>query len=347
MSQESLKFSIIVPVYNVERYLRKCLDSLLRQGLKNYEIILINDGSTDDSEAICKEYVDNNSCFKLINQTNQGVCVARNNGIKHAKGDWIVLVDSDDYLLDNGLCTAFSAVDNKQCYDVIQYKSSYDFWPKQTLTLDVTFKGSGHELIKRSGFVSFCWLCFYRREFLLKHSIQFNSNYIAGEDQLFVVNVYLHNPRIVLVSTDIYRYVVHEDSVTTKRDVHHTRRCVKDYLSSYSDILSLAQKLSGNDKEVIEACRKALNSKKMFGFSRILSSRYDYKNFIKVRKFAQEIGFYPILANSEGMKFRMMSYIMNLIIQHYFVYKLASFFFNSIIVYYILPRLRKKLRNGK
>lgn len=66
MSQESLKFSIIVPVYNVERYLRKCLDSLLRQGLKDYEIILINDGSTDDSEAICKEYVDNNSCFKLI-----------------------------------------------------------------------------------------------------------------------------------------------------------------------------------------------------------------------------------------------------------------------------------------
>ena len=81
MKIETPKFSIIVPVYNVEKYLRKCIESLLRQGIDNVEILLVNDGSTDSSSEICQEYIDNYSNIKLLHQDNQGVCAARNNGI--------------------------------------------------------------------------------------------------------------------------------------------------------------------------------------------------------------------------------------------------------------------------
>ena len=131
MKIETPEFSIIVPVYNVEKYLRKCIESLLRQGIDNVEILLVNDGSTDSSSEICQEYVDKYSNIKLLYQDNQGVCAARNNGIVHATGEWIVLVDADDYLLDNGLKAAFEAVCTPDSFDVIQYGSSYDFWPKR------------------------------------------------------------------------------------------------------------------------------------------------------------------------------------------------------------------------
>ena len=344
----NIKFSIVVPVYNAEGFLRQCLNSLLRQDLDNYEILLVNDGSTDSSLSICQEYANENSNIKVLSQTNQGVCAARNNGLEHAMGEWVILVDSDDYLLDNGLYTAFSAVEKQEDYDIIQYKSSYDFWPKNILTSEVTFNGEGLELVRQSGFVSFCWLCFYRRDFLNKNHIHFNNKYIVGEDQLFVANVFLHNPRTAVVSTDLYRYIVHENSATTKRDVKYTRRCVEDYLSSFNDILSIAKNVETDDRDsVVQACYKALNSKKMFGFSRMLSSQYDYGYFKKISLQAQEIDFYPVFPNGNGIKEKVMTWIINLAIKHYLVYKPVSWFFNNIIVNFILPRLRTNIKNGK
>jgi len=105
---ETPKVSIVVPIYNAEQYLQKCIDSLLRQGLKDYELLLVNDGSTDSSLSICQSYADQYDHIKILNQINSGVCAARNFGIQSASGEWIVLVDSDDYLLDNGLATVIS-----------------------------------------------------------------------------------------------------------------------------------------------------------------------------------------------------------------------------------------------
>ncbi len=341
------QFSIIVPFYNASEYIEKCIHSLLRQGLDDYEILLVNDGSTDKSSEICQKLKADHPCLQLISQSNQGVCAARNNGMAHAKGEWIVFVDADDYLLENGLRTAFDAAGNEDECDVIQYKSSYDFWPKRDLTSEILFKGSGHEFLRESGFVSFCWLCFYRRDFLQKNNIRFDNKYIVGEDQLFVANVFLHNPRTVAVSTDLYRYVVHENSATTKRDVMHTRRCVEDYLSSYYDIWNKTEQLTNSgEANVVQSCHKALNAKKMFGFSRMLSSKYGYREFNTVSERAKVCHFLPVLPNDDGIKAKMTAYMMNLAIQNFLVYKLCSWIFRSIISGFILPRLRTNLKNG-
>ena len=96
-----MKISIIVPVYNVEAYLKECIDSLLNQEYDDYEIIIIDDGSTDQSNSICKKYVNNNSNIKLFVKENSGLSDARNYGIERAKGDYIIFVDSDDYIEKN------------------------------------------------------------------------------------------------------------------------------------------------------------------------------------------------------------------------------------------------------
>ena len=89
--------SIIVPVYNTEKYLSKCLDSIVNQTYKNLEIILINDGSTDNSKAICEDFAKKDKRIQVINKENSGVSVSRNKGLSLAKGNYIAFIDADDY----------------------------------------------------------------------------------------------------------------------------------------------------------------------------------------------------------------------------------------------------------
>ena len=91
------KYSIIIPVYNTEAYLKKCLDSIINQTYKDFEIIVVNDGTKDNSQDIIDMYVDKYECVKSIVQENQGLSVARNNGIKKARGKYFLVLDSDDY----------------------------------------------------------------------------------------------------------------------------------------------------------------------------------------------------------------------------------------------------------
>lgn len=96
-----MKVSIIVPVYNVETYLNECVESLLSQNIDDYEILLIDDGSTDSSSEICDEYSNNNEIVKAFHKDNGGLSSARNYGLERAQGDWVIFVDSDDYWMTN------------------------------------------------------------------------------------------------------------------------------------------------------------------------------------------------------------------------------------------------------
>ena len=98
-----MKYSIIIPVYNAEGTLRRCLDSLVGQQFSNYELLLINDGSTDGSDAICREYASTYSCVRYFAKENGGVSSARNLGLEQAEGEYILFADSDDYVSEDYL----------------------------------------------------------------------------------------------------------------------------------------------------------------------------------------------------------------------------------------------------
>lgn len=102
--------SIIVPIYNADCYLRQCLDCIINQSYKNFEVLLINDGSVDDSAIICKEYVETDSRIHYFEKENGGVSSARNLGLKNVKGNYITFVDSDDWVEENYLEVLYNAL---------------------------------------------------------------------------------------------------------------------------------------------------------------------------------------------------------------------------------------------
>lgn len=107
--------SVIVPVYNTGKYLKKCLDSILRQTYENIEIVIVNDGSTDNSEEICKEYLKYNERIVLVSQENKGLASARNKGIAASRGTFLGFVDSDDYIAESMYMTLYDLIDNTNC----------------------------------------------------------------------------------------------------------------------------------------------------------------------------------------------------------------------------------------
>lgn len=141
--------SVIVPVYNVERYLEECLNSIQHQSYTNIEVILVNDGSTDHSKRICERYCEEDSRFHLLNQENQGQSVARNVGVATSRGEFIAFVDSDDIILANYLETLMQHMGED--VDIVESKftvNKNEFLAKNFKEIEILFEGNSEEAVK-------------------------------------------------------------------------------------------------------------------------------------------------------------------------------------------------------
>ena len=141
--------SVIVPIYNVERYLDECLNSIQNQSYKDIEVILVNDGSTDSSKTICERYCEEDSRFHLINQINQGQSVARNVGVTASKGEYIAFVDSDDIIKTNYLEKLMQYMTEE--VDIVESNftvSKNDFLIENSKETTILFEGNSQEAVK-------------------------------------------------------------------------------------------------------------------------------------------------------------------------------------------------------
>ena len=141
--------SVVVPVYNVETYLVECLDSIQNQTYTDFEVILVNDGSTDGSQAICERYCKENRRFHLLNQENQGLSAARNTGVAASRGEFIVFVDSDDMILANYLETLIHYM--REDVDIVESQftvSNEEFLAKSFKEPSILFEGNSQEAVK-------------------------------------------------------------------------------------------------------------------------------------------------------------------------------------------------------
>lgn len=207
-----IKLSVIVPVYNVEKFLPRCLDSLLRQGMNvgEYEIICVNDGSPDNCEAILAEYeLKYPDIFKVITQENLGLGGARNTGTAQAQGEYVTYLDSDDYLIDN----AYNYLLTHFCQDkpdVLCYDNRY-IWTDGKKVCDrdaqpdgeITFDGDGVDAYNRWS-LAFVWSKFYKRSFLEHYHIK--SQIVTCQDEIFNFDVFRHHPHIRIVNSNVCRY---------------------------------------------------------------------------------------------------------------------------------------------
>ena len=204
------KVSVIVPVYNVEPYLRRCLDSLVNQTLKDIEIICINDCSSDNSLAILKEYAERDERINIIDfKENQGVSVARNAGIEIAKGEYIGLVDSDDYV---DLDFYEKLHEKAKETDADMVKASL-----KKKTVDRIKEYSYLASIKKSKYYNelYHWCYIYRLNFLKKNQINYPKGIRFSEDAVFLVKSLFYSNKIEIVDNVFYHYILREYGAAT------------------------------------------------------------------------------------------------------------------------------------
>lgn len=229
------KISIIVPVYNVEKYLSECLDSILNQLYKNIEIILINDGSKDNSGSICDEYAKKDKRIKVIHKENEGVSIARNVGVKNASGDYIAFVDSDD-TIDKKIYTNMIKVINETNSDLVmcRYKRVFNngtseieeeplregiYDEKQIfneLILDMI--GNDFSNMSKPLIMGSTCRCLYRKEIIDTYNIKFPVIKIA-EDMLFHLYYLASCNKVYVINEALYNYR-YNDLSATKNYIH-------------------------------------------------------------------------------------------------------------------------------
>lgn len=212
------KISIVVPIYNVEMYIEKCIDSLINQTYTNIEIILVDDGSTDNSYSICQKYADIDSRIKLIHKENGGLSDARNVGIENATGNFITFVDSDDWLNYN-FCEIMMKEINTTKADIVMgnlinvYNNDYLFedctdYSKKVYT-NIEALESFEDTINVVAVAK-----------LYKIELFNNLRYKVGkihEDEFMFHRIFFEAKKIVVLDTNIYAYRQREDSITTSK----------------------------------------------------------------------------------------------------------------------------------
>ena len=200
--------SFIIPVYNTEKYIGECLDSLLAQNIskQEYEIICVNDGSTDGSLAILRNYEAQHQNVRVVDQPNGGVCVARNNGLDAAKGEYIWFIDADDLLLSNCLGDIYSSIITKK-YDRIIVGNKI-FETVDDLKTDKYPTNSSWK-------DSVVWRSIFRKSFLVNNELRFYPGLVFGEDALFVFECFRKSPVVLELDLPIYFHRIVMGSAST------------------------------------------------------------------------------------------------------------------------------------
>ena len=182
-------FSIVLPIYNVEKYLAECLKSIEKQSYSSFEVLCINDGSTDNSLEIASKFSLKDKRFKLFNQKNSGVSVARNRGIKEANGKYILFVDSDDWIEQDTLKKIHEDI---QAHDSDIVVFGGDTFPRtkwiddKLNTKNIIYKDNAiHALLQENGSIPFMCNKAYSKELLEKSDCKFSEELSLGEDQAF------------------------------------------------------------------------------------------------------------------------------------------------------------------
>ena len=220
-----MKLSIVIPVYNVEKYLRQCLDSVLAQTFSDYEVICVNDGSTDGSGRILKEYASGHSVVKVVEQKNGGLSAARNAGLKKAEGEYVLFLDSDDWLEKDALQTLADATDGQDmiCFNGRRFFEDQDRYEAADKLIPVE-EMSGWDYYNKFSLQhrNFAFVCvvlrLYRREFMLENSLLFAEG-IYHEDNRFTPLACYHAGKVRVIDNVLYDYRIRSSSITTTRNI--------------------------------------------------------------------------------------------------------------------------------
>lgn len=258
------KLSIIVPVYNVEKYLPKCLESLIEQTLKDIEIICVNDGSMDNSLAILKEFASKDSRIRIIDNQHQGVAKTRNTGIEQSTGEYIGFVDSDDYIdidfFEKLYNSATKSNSDIAIASILKHKNFFNIYnakyTKEEIAITIQDKIKLCE--DKKHFFFYAWNKIYHSGFIKENNIKFSEGQIY-EDVMFAIKALYYSNKIISVYGTKYHYIEHENSLTKYKD--KTGEKEHDLIKAYSELQEFC-----NSKNIEISERLNYYTKSNFGF---------------------------------------------------------------------------------
>lgn len=243
--------TVIVPVYNVEKWLRRCIDSILGQTYIDFELLLIDDGSTDGSGAICDEYAVKDSRVRVFHRPNGGVSSARNHGLDNVRGKWIAFCDADDYVSPLYLENLFEAANSEDIDLVFNYaivdrngKAEKESYPEKDVRLNEISELFLHnDLIWHTS----TWSKLFKSSIIEECNIRYIEDVHIGEDALFLFTYILNCRRIKVICTCDYNYIIRETESLT-----HRVNSFKSETKGLSLILSISERLKSRCKLTIE-----------------------------------------------------------------------------------------------
>ncbi|MCL6294927.1 glycosyltransferase family 2 protein [Jejuia spongiicola] len=331
-----MKLSIIIPVYNVEKHIARCIQSLLSQGLNaiEYEIIIVNDGSKDNSVEIAKGFQSKHSNVFVFNKENSGVGSARNFGLDVAKGTYIYFIDPDDYLANNTLKLILDCIEINDL-EVLTFLSKgtentnlYDSTTNISENLSIS-KISGTNYIGNNGYKNEVWWYIIKKEHLNKIGLRF----IEGrwmEDAIFTANLLINTSKAAHLPIDAHRHVKVKGSAMTSKEPSHYLKVIYDNANAALMYKPLIESIKRNEEN--EACLERLKARQQsfvfFLMIRILKSTIKLKEVKKIIKNMNKINAYPLnsfLGNDyNGFIYTLLVKLFNIKSVYYFLFLVSN-----------------------
>lgn len=294
--------SIIVPIYNSEKYIERCINSLINQTYKKIEIILINDGSTDNSINICKNLAQIDKRIKVIDKDNQGVSVARNVGLENAHGDYVMFVDIDDWIESNTIQEMYNII-QKENVDIVKCNSISEFYnkrinnviEKEICNIKIEkdkYKKEILKILSNTSKLNVIWGQLIKKEVVEK--LRFENGIVYGEDLLFNVQCLKNATSIYFLDKCCYHYFINHSGVSRNYSQQVLKKKIQDILYIYPHILDI---VSGWDnryenkfekkfiKEVLEnVLRIVMVYEDKESYQSFITNILNDKNYIKCTK---------------------------------------------------------------
>ncbi|WP_025749558.1 glycosyltransferase family 2 protein [Priestia megaterium] len=232
-----IKVSIIVPAYNVQDYITRCLNSIAEQTLKEIEVLIINDGSTDRTENIISDFQVKDNRFKVFNLPNKGVSVARNFGIKNSLGNYIYQIDADDWIEKGALQALYNKAESEEA-DIVIANAYVDYQGNKTQLMIDGKKNSCVTSLQQVmlGDIKPCvWTKLYKRSLFIQNNIEYAEGIRIGEDLLINLQLFFYAKKVVKLEDAFLHYVQREGSVSNisnekQNDIYLVLKNIKDFL---------------------------------------------------------------------------------------------------------------------
>ena len=287
---ESVKVSVIVPIYNVEKYIGKCILSIIEQTYKNIEIILVDDGSLDDSGNIADEYATRDNRIKVLHKTNSGVSAARNSGLDAATGDFVCFSDGDDYVMPNyvehllKLCLTYHA---DVAYTVDMYTTFHNEHIANSQVKVITPEDATENILCYKVPIG-VYSKLFNREFLVKNNIRFLEDVYIGEGFNFNTACFQRANKVVMSNERIYFYRRDNENAMTSH--FFSEKYILDYMKLVENIYDFCKKHKLEDefyKKMVahEYAQNSMRIRKSGSYSKFVACMND-KKFREGMKFA-------------------------------------------------------------